>query len=91
MEPTNKVGHGHDLREDVNGRSFPCYLASSAVDAVDVEGDCSITGGFSHISRNGYYVDTISLFEVGASIVEIIASLRRKDILNDWEEKVMLQ
>jgi hypothetical protein len=33
MEPTTKVGHGHDRREAVNSRSFPRYPALSAVDA----------------------------------------------------------
>jgi len=170
MEPTKKVGHGHDRREDVNRRSFPRYPVSSAVDAVDIDGDCRTTGRLSDISRNGCYVDTISPFEVGAAltltiirdkrsiktrakvvycqigmgmglsftttepdqvllllswleelgggngqgsdspnielqldsatsadpilrgiVVEIIAALKRKDILHDWEEKAMMQ
>jgi PilZ domain len=170
MELTKKAGRGHDRREHINRRRFPRYPVSSAVDAVDIDGDRRITGRLSDISRNGCYVDTISPFEVGAAlnltiirdkqsiktrvkvvycqigmgmglsftttepdqvlllltwieelgggksqgpdspniemqpdsvtgadpilrgiVVEIITSLRRKDILHDWEETVMLQ
>jgi hypothetical protein len=170
MELTKKAGRGHDRREHINRRRFPRYPVSSAVDAVDIDGNRRITGRLSDISRSGCYVDTISPFEVGAAlaltilrdkqsiktsvkvvfcqigmgmglsfttaepdqvlllltwieelggekphgpaspkiamqpdsatssdpvlrdiVVEIIASLRRNDIVHDWEEKVMLQ
>jgi PilZ domain-containing protein len=68
MVLTKKVGHGDDRREHINRRSFPRHSVSSAVDAVDIEGDRRITGRLSDISRKGCYVDTISPFEVGAAL-----------------------
>jgi PilZ domain-containing protein len=170
MELTKKVGRNHDRREHINRRSFPRYPVSSAVDAIDIEGNRRITGRLCDISRSGCYVDTTSPLAVGDAltltiirekqsiktqakvvysqigigmglsftttepdqvlllltwlaelgggkqqepdspnlemqldsstkadpilrgiVVEIIASLRRKDILHDWEEKSMLQ